>query len=267
MVLLVWAFKEKEKEKEWGFEFLEDCDPSYLLPNGNVVQRKRPFKVGNDSEPKSSGSGVILAPDGLIVTSAHVVEGASKIGVKLSRPTDKPQIAHVLLIDLQNDLALLQIGPAFYKAAPLASLEAIENVKLAQDVFTIGYPNILIQGLKPKFTKGEISSLAGMLDDPRYWQISVPVQHGNSGGPLFDKNGNVLGIIDSLLRPKTGTKDPTATIQNVNYAIKNEYIYKMLLKIPKWLAVMPAQNTGNPFKRFEKVVEESEETVVMVLAY
>ena len=249
-----------------GFEFLEDCDPSYLLPNGKVVQRQRPQNVGVSIEPISTGSGVILAPDGLIATSAHVVEGTARVMVKLNGSKKKPEIAHVLLIDLENDLALLQIGPAYYRAAPLASLENAESVKLSQEVFTIGYPNIIVQGIKPKFTKGEISGLCGMFDDPRYWQISVPVQNGNSGGPLFDKNGNVLGLIDSILRPKKGSKNP-AQVQNVNYAIKNEFIYKMLLKIPKWLAVMPDQNSLNPFKNFQRVVEESEESVVLVLGY
>ena len=265
-IFFLWAYKEKNKEEMVGFEFLEDCDPSYLLPNGNVVQRQRPHNAGVSLDPSSTGSGILLAPDGLIATSAHVVNGASRVMVKLNGSKKKPEIAHVLLIDVENDLALLQIGPAYYRAAPLASLENIETVKLSQEVFTIGYPNIMVQGIKPKFTKGEISGLCGMFDDPRYWQISVPVQNGNSGGALFDKNGNVLGLIDSILRPKKGVKD-APQVQNVNYAIKNEFIYKMLLKIPKWLSVMPEQNTLNPFKSFQKIVEESEDSVVLVLGY
>ena len=102
-----------------GFEFLEDCDPSYLLPNGKVVQRQRPQNIGVSIEPISTGSGVILAPDGLIATSAHVVEGTARVMVKLNGSKKKPEIAHVLLIDLENDLALLQVGPAYYRAAPL----------------------------------------------------------------------------------------------------------------------------------------------------
>ena len=75
------------------------------------------------------------------------------------------------------------------------ALAAGSEARLGQPVFTIGFPNPDVQGTEPKLTRGEISSLAGMKDDPRHFQISVPVQPGNSGGPLVDLNGNVVGIV------------------------------------------------------------------------
>ena len=95
-------------EEEWGFEFLDECDPSYLLPNGNIVQRKNKKIAGPKSEIQSSGTGVLLSNDGLIATCAHVVDGASRIRVKSARNTRTAEVANVILIDPQNDPALLQ---------------------------------------------------------------------------------------------------------------------------------------------------------------
>lgn len=250
-------------EEEWGFEFLDESDPSYLLPNGNIVQRKNKKIADSKSEIQSSGTGVLLSNDGLIATCAHVVDGAARIRVKSARNTRTAEVAHVILIDPQNDLALLQIGPGLHQPSPIAE---ITEAKLGQEVFTIGYPNIYIQGLKPKFTRGEISGLAGMFDDPTRWQISVPVQNGNSGGPLFDMNGNVVGIIDSRLIPKRGGKDANAVVQNVNYAIKNHYLLELICKVPKFLQNLPEKRSRG-FKRLEEVIEEAENSVVLILAY
>jgi len=66
-------------------------------------------------------------------------------------------------------------------------------------VVTVGFPDIGLQGFAPKFAKGEIASLSGVADDARYFQISVPVQPGNSGGALVDEHGNVVGVVSAKL--------------------------------------------------------------------
>ena len=72
-------------------------------------------------------------------------------------------------------------------------------MKLGGTVATVGFPDIGLQGFAPKLAKGEIASLAGAADDPRYFQISLPVQPGNSGGALVDARGNVVGIVAAKL--------------------------------------------------------------------
>ena len=67
----------------------------------------------------------------------------------------------------------------------------------------MGFPNIGIQGIEPKLTKGEISALSGMQDDPREYQITVAVQPGNSGGPLVNEVGDVVGVVCSRLNDAT----------------------------------------------------------------
>ena len=100
-----------------------------------------------------------------------------------------------------------------------------------ENVFTIGYPMNSIMGNNYKVTNGIVSSLSGISDDIRYMQISVPLQPGNSGGPLFNKDGNVLGITSAKLNEKA----VGISIENVSYAIKATYLinlYKMLPNIP-----------------------------------
>ncbi|MEI2722142.1 MAG: serine protease [Verrucomicrobiota bacterium] len=76
---------------------------------------------------------------------------------------------------------------------------ASRGVKLGGTVATVGFPNIGLQGFAPKLAKGEIAALSGAGDDARYFQISVPVQPGNSGGALVDERGNVVGVVSAKL--------------------------------------------------------------------
>jgi len=206
----------------------------------------------------SSGTGVIVSSDGLVVTAAHVVDGSSRIEVVTS--TGK-RPATVVETDPKNDLAILRVGGAGYQAAPLIPSR---DIKLGQSVFTIGFPNTDIQGASPKFTKGEISSISGIRDEPTQWQISVPVQNGNSGSPLFDESGNVVGIVVSKLNAFETAKQTGDLIQNVNYAVKNAYLVPMLEKVPDKL---PAPKKRGMFKKLESVVEDSKKSVVLILAY
>jgi len=102
--------------------------------------------------------------------------------------------ASVIKVDGANDLALLKAEGRF-SALPVAASRA---AKLGGTVATIGFPNVGLQGFAPKLAKGEIASLAGAADDARYFQISVPVQPGNSGGALVDERGNVVSVVSDV---------------------------------------------------------------------
>jgi S1-C subfamily serine protease len=86
---------------------------------------------------------------------------------------------------------------------------------MGQEVFTIGHANPSLQGVGAKFTKGTINSLTGFQDDLRLYQLSVPVQPGNSGGALLDENGNILGVILAMLDAKTTFRISGSLPQNV----------------------------------------------------
>ena len=105
-------------------------------------------------------------------------------------------------------------------------------VRTGDAVFTLGFPQVQLQGAEAKFTDGSISSLSGIAGDPKFFQISVPVQPGNSGGPLLDASGNVVGIVVSRL-DAIGTLLATGSLpQNVNYALKSSFVLPLLESLP-----------------------------------
>lgn len=173
----------------------------------------------SQTEPSAAGSGFFINDDGLFITNAHVVEDSVKIEVVTA--AGKKQ-ATVLCIDEDKDLALLQVYVGVGTVSGLSI--SMNNLPLGASVFTIGYPNITSQGVKPKYTDGKISSLAGYKDEPDQIQISVAIQPGNSGGPLADVNGDIAGVIVSQLVGPSKTSVP----QNVNYAIKSATLVRFL---------------------------------------
>ncbi len=222
---------------------------------------KRLFKsqrafAGDSSPPKSSGTGFFISSDGYLVTNYHVVEEAENYSVR-TRAGTLP--ATLVKADKTNDLALLKVSGTF-AALPLAT----RPETLGQPVFTIGFPNPEVQGTQPKLTRGEISSLAGMQDDPRHFQISVPVQPGNSGGPLVDLNGNVVGIVSMRLGDLRALKMTGALPQNVNYAIKSSVLNHLLKSLPETGKLRAAEGRE---RKFEEIVKQVEDSVAIVLGY
>jgi TPR repeat protein len=211
-----------------------------------------------DETYKSSGSGAIVSAEGHVLTAAHVVAGASSVKIFTAQGMKS---ATVLQTDEANDLAVLKLTAGTYPALPVAPSR---KVRLGQVVATIGFPNIEIQGFSPKVTRGEISSLNGIGDDPRAWQISVPVQTGNSGGPLLDENGNLVGVVVSKLGLKAA-KVTGDLPQNVNYAVKISYALALLEPYLGNDAPEPNQSAGKP--RFEDMVAKAQQSVVLILVY
>lgn len=210
-------------------------------------------------QPKASGSGVFVSPDGFILTAAHVVADSQRLKIITARGSFS---ATVVAVDRANDLAVLKAdnGAPF----PALAVGSSRGVRLGAAVATIGFPEPQIQGFSPKVTRGEISSLAGEGDDPRTWQISVPVQAGNSGGPLLDRYGNVIGIIVS----KLGLKVAQATgdlPENVNYAVKADYAAAL---VGPYLTDPATVSVGRgPPPAFEDMVAKVQDAMVMVLCY
>jgi hypothetical protein len=178
---------------------------------------------------KSSGSGFFITTGGIIATNAHVVEDASNIEVIISNELGTfTYKGKILLVDTKNDVALLKIDDEKFKGLTSIPYGITENSDVGSKVFTIGYPLNDVMGSNYKVTDGIISSKTGIADDVRYYQISVPLQPGNSGGPLFNKEGNVIGITSARLNSKAvGTQ-----IENVNYAIKSSYLLNLYNMIP-----------------------------------
>ena len=207
--------------------------------------------------PKASGSGTIVSVDGHVLTAAHVVAGAGSVKVVTVRGTTT---AKVLPIDEANDLAVLKLAGGSYTALPVA---ASRTIRLGQTVATIGFPNIQLQGFSPKVTRGEISSLNGIGDDPRAWQISVPVQTGNSGGPLLDENGNLVGVVVAKLG-MTAARATGDLPQNVSYAVKSAYALALL---EPYLDSAVGTKPSSEKLRFEDMVAKAQQSAVLIVVY
>jgi TPR repeat protein len=207
--------------------------------------------------PKSSGSGAFISADGLVLTAAHVIQGASRIQVVTAAGM---LAATVVKIDATNDVALLKCTGSNFTPLPIAPSK---ESRAGTTVFTVGFPNIQIQGFDPKLTKGEISSQTGFQDDPREWQISVPIQPGNSGGPLCDENGNLIGIVEATLNPLTMAKIAGEIPQDVNYAVKSSYILPLLDDVQN----LPSPHPSTESTKFEDVVGNVQKSAVLILVY
>jgi len=191
----------------------------------------------NESNSKImvSGSGSIISESGLVVTNYHVIEDRSNIFVYLPQ-INKEFSADLILKDKNNDLAILKLqefkfSEIFSNPIPFI-VSTSSNSKLGEDVFTLGFPLGEILGKTSKFSSGKINSLFGIQDDPRVFQISNPIQPGNSGGPLFNSNGEYIGIVFSSLNAKFFYENADIIPQNVNFAVKSNYLLNLISLLP-----------------------------------
>lgn len=172
-----------------------------------------------------TGTGFFISRDGWFVTAAHVVEGAEYIKVLFG---GELLPARMVRMDIANDVALLKVEGSF----PALLIGRSEDLSLGDGVFTIGFPMPELQGQSPKLTRGDISSLAGLQDDPRHFQVSIPVQPGNSGGPLCSSDGVVRGVIVARIDDRVVMKSAGLVPQNINYALKSSYLLALLSPQP-----------------------------------
>ena len=190
-------------------------------------------EVGQSPDPDaaaSSGTGFFLTRSGLVLTNWHVVEDKHTIRVEMPN-LEGTFGAEVVAKDVQNDLAVIQVsalGEGDSQSIEVLPLASASTIALGDPVFTVGYPLTDILGSSPKLTSGEVSGLSGPDDDPRLLQISVPVQPGNSGGPLVNTKGQVIGVVVSTLDPRFTWAFAGSLPQNVNFAIKADYISTLL---------------------------------------
>ncbi len=230
--------------------------------------RKSPMSLAPTSpegtvgpRPATSGTGFIITDDGFLVTNEHVVKNSNQVRLVTSAGFIA---AKVVKVDTTNDLALLKAVGNF-KALPIA---ASRTVQLGNTVATVGFPNIGLQGFAPKLAKGEIASLSGASDDPRYFQISVPVQPGNSGGALVDERGNVVGVVSAKLNAAAAFAASGELPENVNYAVKSSFLLSFLESVPEVSSrLKEPKSLQTAIPKFEDAVKAAEQAAVLVLVY
>jgi S1-C subfamily serine protease len=252
-----------ESAKEHLSNVEKKMTPEQIAEAQELSHEFRPRKEGSNNStspenPTATGTGFFITADGYLISNYHVVKDATQVRLVTSTGLIS---AKVVQVDAANDFALLKAEGRF---APLP-ISPSRTAHLGSTVATVGFPNIGLQGFAPKLTKGEISSLSGIQDDPRYFQISVPAQPGNSGGALVDERGNVIGIVSAKLDAVTALAASGSLPENVNYAVKSSFLLSFLESVPAVSAKLKAPVTAD--RKFEEVVKSAQAAAVLVLVY
>lgn len=179
-----------------------------------------------NTEAHAAGTGFFISDNGYLVTSQHVVEGFDRIIIVMSGR--RILEARPVKVDKDNDIALLKVNGI----TPFLYLSHSQGVPAGMDVVTIGYPQIAIQGMTPKITRGIVNSNTGLRDDLGSFQFSAEIQKGNSGGPLIGPGGMVVGVVRSKLNAFKVSKISKDFPQNVNFATKSGRLIDFLKGTP-----------------------------------
>ncbi|POR49333.1 S1C family serine protease [Bosea psychrotolerans] len=161
----------------------------------------------------STGSGFFVSKAGHVLTNAHVLKDCTTITARPDGAIAVP--AQLLARDAVNDLAVLKVPGPVERSLPVRS-----SVRLGEGIAAFGFPHSELLATTGNFTLGNVTALAGLRDDSRYLQVSAPVQSGNSGGPLVDASGNVVGIVTAKLDAIKMAENQGDLPQNVNFAVK-----------------------------------------------
>jgi S1-C subfamily serine protease len=196
------------------------------LKNQNKQQNKEIDQIKNGIivSPviyKTGGTGFLINTKGLLVTNAHVVSNANNIAVQNNDGADLR--ARVVYTDIDRDIAILKIeDSAFKTSSPIPYTIKQNSGEIAEQVYTLGYPrNDIVYG------EGYLSAKTGFHGDTLSYQIAIDANPGNSGGPILNKNGEIIGILSAKQNSAEG----------VVFATQSKYIFKALNELGKDSAV------------------------------
>ena len=203
---------------------------------------------------KWSGTGFYLSNNGYIITNQHVIDGAKSIKVtSINGDHNTSYRAMVEISDKQNDLAIIKIVDRFTSLAPIPYTFKFEQSSIGEDCWVLGYPLTQTMGEDIKLTNGIISSKSGFDGNIAQYQISAPVQPGNSGGPVFDCSGNLIGVVQA----KHGLAE------NAGYAIKASYVRNLIDMLPTTITLPQMNNLLG--KTLPQQVELASKYVVLII--
>jgi S1-C subfamily serine protease len=177
---------------------------------------------------------------GYVITNNHVISESDDV---ILMDTDGNAIkAWPVVRDEVNDVALLAVDDT--SRLPPALPLAREQVDEGDPVFTIGFPRIDVLGPLPKPTQGTISRLQGLDDDPAIYQTTVPIQPGNSGGPLLNMQGEVVGVVRSIIGYRSVSGGSTVLLQDASCALKIDKVKEIFYHLPQNAYVLSALPRG-----------------------
>ena len=230
--------------------------------SGNTILYKVYPKLSKKRRAKSgewagNGSGIIISKSGYIVTNYHVIEDTEEIEVEFIVDGEVQKFnAEIVQSDKVNDLAIIKIFDMNFDGLDnLPYNFKTRSSDVGTKVYAYGYPMALsLMGKEIKITDGIISSKSGFDGDITSYQITAPIQAGNSGGPLFDDRGNFIGINSAGLR-----KD---VADNVGYTIKSSYLLNLIDVLPKSID-LPSSTKLQSLPLTEQIKEISKYVVLV----
>ncbi len=178
---------------------------------------------GSGNKLLRTGTGFNVDPAGFVVTNYHVVQSCGAVSYLLMNSNSVD--ADVVASDPANDLALLKLKKA---AKATAVFQDPEKLRAGDDIIVFGYPLVGQLASSGNLTRGSVTALSGLRDDARYFQMSAPIQLGNSGGPVLNAGGRVTGIVTYKLNAARELKATGDISQNVNFALKSSVLRAFL---------------------------------------
>lgn len=202
------------------------------------------------------GTGFFIDRKGYFATNYHVVEDATYIEIEFYRDGElQNHKAEVIKTDKNNDLAILKISDEdFERFDEIPYYFSTRVADIGEEVFALGYPLTNYMGKDIKFTDGKISSKTGYDGDIANYQTTTPIQPGNSGGPLFDYEGNLIAI--------NAARFTYENSQNVSYSIKSTYLKNLIDVLPVNLR-LPHNKNIRDLKLTEKIKVISDYVVLI----
>ncbi len=222
-----------EKRNLTGYDkvFLIPIDPD---PR-NAVQRVRDefaaygvpaVVMDKRSNYKSSqGTAFFISKEGYLLTALHVMEETNFATVWYD---GRRHYADVISTSSALDLAVLKLRDRPTTPIQPLAFHGDNTPSMGEKVYTIGYPLSSMLGSQPRLSEGIISATVGMKDNPDFFQVAAAIQPGNSGGPLLNSNGQVLGMIQQTINSARVMRESGAIPQNVNFALKETKILEFL---------------------------------------
>ena len=214
---------------------------------GQISNTSSPLQI--NTSDVATGTGFLFSSSDYVITSYHVIHGAKSIRVRLIN--GERIDATIALKDTNNDIAILKLSQSPASRQNIIVLGDSSSVKTGDRVFTYGFPLVdLLGDAEPRYSEGVVNSLSGISNDPRLFQVSITIQPGNSGGPVFNEKGELIGVVTSSIDSVQTQKVFGTTPQNVNFAIKSSYIKSLLPNLPdafirdKGIVVVPVEEVG-----------------------
>lgn len=250
-----WIMQNKTREDD-AYVVFDGSVMKSFLPNGSPSESSYMKMYPSASSSSRGGSSSYISQEATewsgtgfalkgnyLVTNYHVIEDAKSIWIQgVNGDFNTKHTASVVATDKFNDLALLKIEGVTVNTSGIPYSVKTSTSEVGEDVFVLGYPLTSTMGEEIKLTTGVVSSKTGFQGDVSLYQISAPIQPGNSGGPLFDGNGNVIGIVSAKHKGA----------ENVGYAIKASYL-RNLMESALSENILPQTNKIASYKLSDKV--------------